>query len=40
MIAGKDCNIFGIIAVNEVDVLIDGVGCSLVPLSTFNLLIG
>ena len=40
MVAGKDSNIFGIIAVDEVDVLIDRVGCALVPLSTFDLLIG
>ena len=40
VVAGQDQYIFGIIFVNEVDILIDGVGRALVPLGVFALGIG
>ena len=40
MVARKNENVFGIISVDEIDVLINGVGCSLVPFRARYLLIG
>ena len=39
MVAGKNGNIFGIIAINKIDVLINCVCGTFIPLSTLNLLI-
>ena len=40
MIAGEDDHILGLIAVDEVDVLIDGVGGALVPVRAGGRLVG
>ena len=39
VVAGEDEDIFRVVHVDEVDVLIDGVGCSAVPFSAFPFLI-